>query len=81
MLPFYRRHISLLRSLVADGNSSIVPMHTILEVYRVSDLGLECVLPSADDEVNAACFHPIEVGRAARCRQYQSKRLDLHLTI
>ena len=57
-----RRHISLLRSLVADGcSSSIVPMHTVLEVYRVADLGLECVLPSADDEVNAACFHPIEV--------------------
>lgn len=45
---------------MADGNSSIVPMHTILEVYRVSDLALECVLPSAADEVNAACFHPIE---------------------
>ena len=57
-----RRHISLLRSLVADsGSASVVPVHTIVEVYRVADLGLECVLPSAEDEVNAACFHPLEV--------------------
>ena len=33
-------------------------MHTILEVYRVSDMSLVRVLPSAEDEVNAAAFHP-----------------------
>ncbi|GAU27554.1 hypothetical protein TSUD_29860, partial [Trifolium subterraneum] len=27
-------------------------------VYRVSDLELVRVLPSAEDEVNVACFHP-----------------------
>lgn len=53
-----RRHISLLRSLVPDGTSSIIPVHTILEVYRVSDMSLVRVLPSAEDEVNAATFHP-----------------------
>ena len=53
-----RRHISLLRSLVPDGTSSIIPVHTILEVYQVSDMSLVCVLPSAEDEVNAAAFHP-----------------------
>ncbi len=53
-----RRHISLLRSLVPDGTSSIIPVHTILEVYRVSDMSLVRVLPSAEDEVNAAAFHP-----------------------
>ena len=57
-----RRHISLLRSLVPDGTSSIIPVHTILEVYRVSDMSLVCVLPSAEDEVNAAAFHPHPVG-------------------
>lgn len=36
-------------------------MYTILEIYRISDLKLIRVLPSAEDEVNVACFHP-EVG-------------------
>ncbi|KAL0022808.1 hypothetical protein WJX79_000182 [Trebouxia sp. C0005] len=58
LLAYGRRHISLLRSLVPDGTSSIIPVHTILEVYRVSDMSLVRVLPSAEDEVNAAAFHP-----------------------
>lgn len=52
-----RRHLALLRSLASDGRS-IVPVHTILEVYRVADMSLVRVLPSAEDEVNAAAFHP-----------------------
>lgn len=28
------------------------------QVYRVSDMTLVRVLPSAEDEVNVACFHP-----------------------
>ncbi|CAI9276614.1 unnamed protein product [Lactuca saligna] len=28
-------------------------------VYRVSDMELVSVLPSAEDEVNVACFHPL----------------------
>uniref|UniRef100_A0A2N9IIN5 Uncharacterized protein n=1 Tax=Fagus sylvatica TaxID=28930 RepID=A0A2N9IIN5_FAGSY len=28
------------------------------KVYRVSDMELVRVLPSAEDEVNVACFHP-----------------------
>lgn len=28
------------------------------QVYRVSDMALVRVLPSAEDEVNVACFHP-----------------------
>jgi activator-of-BECN1-regulated-autophagy protein 1 len=28
------------------------------QVYRVSDMELVRVLPSAEDEVNVACFHP-----------------------
>eukprot|EP00850_Spirogloea_muscicola_P014702 SM000107S14068 [mRNA] locus=s107:376089:382541:+ [translate_table: standard] len=57
LLAYGRRHSSLLRSLVADG-TSIIPIYTILEVYRVSDMALVRVLPSAEDEVNVACFHP-----------------------
>mmetsp|Transcript_1199 Transcript_1199/g.3966 ORF Transcript_1199/g.3966 Transcript_1199/m.3966 type:complete len:415 (+) Transcript_1199:126-1370(+) len=57
LLAYGRRHISLLRSLV-HGSGSIIPVHTILEVYRVSDMELVRVLPSAEDEVNVACFHP-----------------------
>ena len=30
----------------------------IMQVYRVSDMELVRVLPSAEDEVNVACFHP-----------------------
>lgn len=57
LLAYGRRHGSLLRSLVADG-TTVLPIYTILEVYRVSDMALVKVLPSAEDEVNVACFHP-----------------------
>ena len=54
--------MSLLRSLVADVESSVVPYHTIVEVYRVAPhMPLMRVLPSAVDEVNAALFHPCKV--------------------
>ncbi len=57
-----RRHISLLRSFVAeDGSASLAAAHTILEIYRVADMSLARVLPSAQDEVNAAAFHPFPV--------------------
>jgi len=64
LLAYGRRHISLLRSLVPDG-TSLIPVHTILEVYRVSDMELIRVLPSAEDEVNVACFHPLPGGGLA----------------
>ena len=39
-----------------------MPVHTILEVVRVSPaMELLRVLPSAEDEVNAAAFHPLPV--------------------
>ncbi|EEE56766.1 hypothetical protein OsJ_06313 [Oryza sativa Japonica Group] len=57
LLAYGRRHNSMLRSIVMDGETGI-PVYTILEVYRVSDMELVRVLPSAEDEVNVACFHP-----------------------
>ncbi|CAN4120597.1 unnamed protein product [Withania somnifera] len=57
LLAYGRRHGSLLKSIVIDGDTT-VPVYTILEVYRVSDMELVRVLPSAEDEVNVACFHP-----------------------
>ncbi|AQK42976.1 Protein RAE1 [Zea mays] len=60
LLAYGRRHSSLLRSIVVEGENG-VPVYTILEVvmvYRVSDMELVRVLPSAEDEVNVACFHP-----------------------
>ncbi|XP_009608724.1 uncharacterized protein [Nicotiana tomentosiformis] len=57
LLAYGRRHSSLLKSVVIDGDTTI-PIYTILEVYRVSDMELVRVLPSAEDEVNVACFHP-----------------------
>ncbi|KAL9275139.1 hypothetical protein AKJ16_DCAP26931, partial [Drosera capensis] len=57
LLAYGRRHGSLLQSVVTDGETSI-HIYTILEVYRVSDMELVRVLPSSEDEVNVACFHP-----------------------
>ncbi|KAE8670419.1 Protein FAR1-RELATED SEQUENCE 7 [Hibiscus syriacus] len=57
LLAYGRRHSSLLKIVVIDGQTT-VPIYTILEVYRVSDMELVRVLPSAEDEVNVACFHP-----------------------
>uniref|UniRef100_A0A7N0TUN9 Transducin family protein / WD-40 repeat family protein n=1 Tax=Kalanchoe fedtschenkoi TaxID=63787 RepID=A0A7N0TUN9_KALFE len=57
LLAYGRRHSSLLKSVVIDGET-IVSIYSILEIYRVSDMELVRVLPSADDEVNVACFHP-----------------------
>ncbi|KAM3268127.1 hypothetical protein P3S67_031677 [Capsicum chacoense] len=57
LLAYGRRHSSLLKSVVIDGHTTI-PIYTILEVYRVFDMELVRVLPSAEDEVNVACFHP-----------------------
>ncbi|XP_065005159.1 uncharacterized protein LOC135636913 [Musa acuminata AAA Group] len=61
LLAYGRRHNSLLRSIVIDGDNAL-PIYTILEVYRVSDMELVRVLPSAEDEVNVACFHPLVGG-------------------
>jgi activator-of-BECN1-regulated-autophagy protein 1 len=63
MLAYGRRHSSLLL-VVADGSSCVV-VHTVLEVYRASDMRLEYALPSAEDEVNVACFHPAAGGGLA----------------
>ncbi|GLU07840.1 hypothetical protein SLE2022_247800 [Rubroshorea leprosula] len=57
LLAYGRRHGSLLKSIVIDGKTTS-PVYTVLEVYRVSDMELVRVLPSAEDEVNVACFHP-----------------------
>ncbi|KAG6423037.1 hypothetical protein SASPL_113420 [Salvia splendens] len=61
LLAYGRRHSSLLKSVVIDGDTT-VPIYTILEIYRVSDMELVRVLPSAEDEVNVACFHPLVGG-------------------
>ncbi|KAL6548482.1 hypothetical protein OROGR_008903 [Orobanche gracilis] len=58
LLAYGRRHTSLLKSVVIDGDMT-VSIYTILElIYRVSDMELVRVLPSAEDEVNVASFHP-----------------------
>lgn len=64
LLSYGRRHNSLMRSVLGDGTVA-VPIYTILEVYRVSDMKLVGVLPSTEDEVNVACFHPLVGGGLA----------------
>lgn len=61
LLAYGRRHGSLLKSIVVDGKTTST-IYTVIEVYRVSDMELVRVLPSADDEVNVACFHPFAGG-------------------
>ncbi|KAB1208654.1 hypothetical protein CJ030_MR6G006535 [Morella rubra] len=61
LLAYGRRHGSLLKSVVIDEETTL-PIYTVLEVYRVSDMELVGVLPSAEDEVNVACFHPFAGG-------------------
>ncbi|XP_062079477.1 uncharacterized protein LOC133783888 [Humulus lupulus] len=61
LLAYGRRHGSLLKSIVIDGETTL-PIYTVLEVYRVADMELVRVLPSAEDEVNVACFHPFAGG-------------------
>uniref|UniRef100_A0A1J3D5G1 Activating molecule in BECN1-regulated autophagy protein 1 n=1 Tax=Noccaea caerulescens TaxID=107243 RepID=A0A1J3D5G1_NOCCA len=57
LLAYGRRHGSLLKSIVSDGETTS-HFFTVLEIYRVSDMELVRVLPSSEDEVNVACFHP-----------------------
>ena len=80
-----RRHLSLLRSLASDGRT-LIPVHTILEVYRVADMRLVAVMPSGEDEVNAAAFSPLPVrdGRpfgAEPCIHASSSTLALGLLL
>lgn len=81
LLAYGRRHSSLLRSLIINGTTTI-PIFTILEIYRVSDMELVKVLPSAEDEVNVACFHPVVGGGLAygtkegRLRIFKPERPD-----
>ncbi|KAK6130521.1 hypothetical protein DH2020_035730 [Rehmannia glutinosa] len=65
LLAYGRRHTSLLKSVVIDGDttdhdSSFLKtgIGNLDMIYRVSDMELVRVLPSAEDEINVASFHP-----------------------
>eukprot|EP00798_Chlamydomonas_sp_ICE-L_P025993 gene25993-11683_t len=60
LVAYGRRHVGLC-SLVVDSGT-LVPVHTIIEVYSTKDMSLVRVLPSLTDEVNVACFHPLPGG-------------------
>ena len=64
LMAYGKKHSSLLRSLVMDGGT-LMPLHTILEVVALKDMGIVRVLPSVEDEINAACFHPFPGGGLA----------------
>jgi activator-of-BECN1-regulated-autophagy protein 1 len=64
LLAYGKKHSNLLRSLVPE-NGSLVPLHTIMEVVSLGDMSLLRVLPSTEDEINAACFHPSPGGGIA----------------
>ena len=64
LLAYGKKHSSLLRSLVAHQNA-LIPLHTILEIVNTSNMKVFRALPSGDDEINAACFHPLPGGGVA----------------
>ena len=64
LLAYGKKHSNLLRSLVPE-NGTLTPLHTIMEVVSLADMSLLRVLPSTDDEINAACFHPSPGGGIA----------------
>ena len=53
LLAYGRRHVSLYCPFQVFRG-----VYTIVEVYRVRDMRLVRHLPSQEDEVNVACFHP-----------------------
>eukprot|EP00955_Chlamydomonas_euryale_P106811 365728-Chlamydomonas_euryale.AAC.1 len=57
LVAYGRRYISLC-NLVAEGRG-LVPAHTIVELHRTRDLEVVRMLPSLEDEVNVAAFHPV----------------------
>lgn len=56
-----RRDPSLQQQLHGLRAQSFVSINTVLEVYRAKDMSLVRVLPSVDDEINTALFHPFMV--------------------
>ena len=65
LMAYGKKHSSLLRSLVVAQEGALIPLHTILEVVRLADMEIVGVLPSSEDEINAACFHPSPGGGIA----------------
>eukprot|EP00210_Caulerpa_lentillifera_P007079 g6772.t1 len=57
LLSYGRKHASLLRCLEMN-ESTVVQIHTLLELYSTKTLALVRVMPSREDEANTALFHP-----------------------
>lgn len=55
LLAYGKRHAELRRS--PQNHQEDLPVYTILEIFRVADMARVRVVPSAEDEVNVACFH------------------------
>ncbi|KAJ0113025.1 hypothetical protein Patl1_01670 [Pistacia atlantica] len=65
LVPFLIDNTALCRHSVASNFlMALLGAKALLlgAVYRVSDMELVRVLPSAEDEVNVACFHPFAGG-------------------
>lgn len=65
LLAYGKKHSSLLRSLIVAEEGALIPLHTILEIFDLSGMQIVGVLPSSEDEINAACFHPFPGGGIA----------------
>ena len=56
LLAYGRRHAAL--EILMPHGDSFSQVHTILEVFCTENMRLVRIIPSVEDEVNAACFHP-----------------------
>jgi activator-of-BECN1-regulated-autophagy protein 1 len=76
LLAYGRRHQSL-SLLMADGDT-FTQVNTVIEVYDAKSMHLLRIIPSAEDEVNVACFHPRPGGGAAYGTKEGKLRLLVH---
>lgn len=56
-MAYGRRHMDLLTGFRVAYNT-IVPVHTILEIYHAITGQLVTTMHSSEDEVNVSIFHP-----------------------
>ena len=76
LLAYGRRHQSL-SLLMADGDT-FTQVNTVIEVFDAKSMHLLRIIPSAEDEVNVACFHPRPGGGAAYGTKEGKLRLLVH---
>lgn len=76
LLAYGRRHQSL-SLLMADGDT-FTQVNTVIEIFDAKNMHLLRIIPSVEDEVNVACFHPRPGGGVAYGTKEGKLRLLVH---